>query len=70
MENRLDSMWLMILSCGAAFLLVIILPYFGFSSNWSLGIAMGVMIGLHVLMMKNHGHVHNSSQKQKGGSCH
>ena len=73
-HNHSNHMWMMILACGGAFLLILILPFFGLSKNWSVGIAIIAMVGLHFLMMK--GHSNNNSNKGKmkkelkGGSCH
>ena len=51
--------WLMILACGGALLLIFVLPLFGLSKNWSAGISVAVMIGLHLWMMRGHsGHNH------------
>ncbi len=72
--NHLNHMWIMILACGGAFLLILILPPLGISKGWSSGIAVAVMIGLHLLMMRGHSgqgnHSEHNSKKQKGGSCH
>ena len=67
-HNGFSHMWIMVLACGGAFLLILILPLLGISKNWSTGVAIVVMIGLHLLMMRNNsGHNH---EKQKVGSCH
>ena len=63
-----NHMWMMVLACGGGLLLLLILPTFGLSRNWSFGIAMAVMIGLHLLMMR--GHSGNNNKEHKGGACH
>lgn len=71
-DNHKNHMWLMALACGGAFLLILVLPLFGFSKNWSIGIAIAVMIGLHLWTMRGHSehnHSENKSTKMKGG-CH
>ncbi len=67
-HNGFSHMWIMVLACGGALLLVLVLPLLGLSKNWSFGIAMMVMMGLHFLMMRNHSE--RNHKKQKGGSCH
>ena len=63
--NHMSHMWLMVFACGGALLLILVLPLFGISKNFSAGIAFAVMIGLHLLMMRSHsGHNHN---RLKGG---
>jgi len=68
-HSHSSHMWMMVLACGGALLLILILPFFGLSKNWSVGIAIIVMLGLHFLMMRSHSG-HNPNDKQKGGSCH
>jgi hypothetical protein len=64
-----NHMWLMILACGGAFLLILVLPFFGLSRSWSAGVGIFVMVGLHLWMMKGHSHNHNhlSNKRMKGG---
>ena len=70
-NNHTNHMWIMALSCGVAFLLILVLPLIGLSKNWSFGIAFTVMVGLHLWMMKGHSHNHSNKDKTKeGGSCH
>ncbi len=65
-RNHISHMWMMILACGGALLLILVLPLLGLSKNWSVGIAITVMIGLHLLMMRGHLN-HSNHKKQKGG---
>ena len=65
-----NHMWTMIFACGGAFLLILVLPLFGLSKNWSAGIAIAVMIGLHLFMMRGHSHNHSNHEKMKGGKAH
>ena len=57
-DNHTSHMWLMALACGGALLLILVLPLLGLSKNWSVGIAIAVMIGLHLWMMRGHPHNH------------
>ncbi len=67
-HDNTSHMWLMFLSCGGAFLLILVLPLFGLSKNWSVGIAIAVMIGLHLWMMRGHSnHSHPENKKHNGG---
>ena len=59
-----NHMWMMVLACGGALLLILVLPLLGLSKNWVIGIAISVMIGLHLWMMKGHSHNNNSEHKQ------
>lgn len=45
--------WIMALACGGALLLSFVLQLFGLSKTWSFGIAIVVMIGLHLLLMRH-----------------
>ena len=66
-ENHISHMWMMIFACGGAFLLILLLPLFGASKNWSIGISIAVMIGLHLLMMRGHSdHCHSKNNQHKG----
>lgn len=47
-------LWLMVLACAVPLLLVFVLPLFGFRGNLA-WIAIGLMVLLHVWMMKGHG---------------
>lgn len=60
-------MWMMALACGGALVLVLILPLFGVSKNWSLGISIAVMVGLHLWMMRGHSDKDNH-KNHKGGA--
>ena len=56
----------MAIACGGAFLLILVLPFLGISKNWSVGIAITVMVGLHLLMMRdNSGHNHKKKMKEE-----
>jgi Flp pilus assembly protein TadB len=58
-------MWIMALACGGALLLILVLPLIGVSKYWAAGIAVAVMIGLHVWMMRGHSdHSHHKGQKR------
>ena len=54
---------MMALACIIPFAIILVLPFFGISSKWTTFGAIGLMIFLHVLMMKNH----FSSDNNKGG---
>jgi low affinity Fe/Cu permease len=53
-HNHSKHMWLMVVACIGALLLLLVLPLIGLSKNWSVGISIAVMVGLHLLMMKGH----------------
>ena len=55
----------MVLACGGAFLLILVLPILGLSKNWSVGISIAVMVGLHLWMMRGH-FDHDSHKEHKG----
>ncbi|MDO8460284.1 MAG: hypothetical protein Q7S74_04200 [Nanoarchaeota archaeon] len=68
-NNHTSHMWMMVFACGGAFLLILVLPLFGVSKNWSTGIAIVVMVGLHLLMMRGHsGYSHSEHNQRKGGA--
>lgn len=66
-NNHTSHMWMMIFACGGAFLLILLLPLIGISKNWATGIAIAVMIGLHLWMMKGHSD-HTNHKEHKGGA--
>ena len=70
MKNKHTShMWIMVLACGGALLLILVLPLIGLSQNWAAGISIAVMIGLHLWMMRGHsGTSHIEHKEHKGGS--
>ncbi len=49
-------LWIMLVSCIGAVLLLIFLPFMGLSKNLTTVVALIFMIGSHLLMMKNHFH--------------
>jgi len=68
-HQNTSHMGMMILACGGAFLLLLVLPLIGLSKNWSTGISIAVMIGLHLWMMRGHsGTSHIEHKEHKGGS--
>jgi len=64
-HNNTTHMWMMVIACGGALLLILVLPLIGLSKNWSFGIAVAVMIGLHLLMMRGHSDSYSKSEKHK-----
>lgn len=62
-HNPTNHMWMMALACGGALLLILMLPLIGLSKNWSVGISIAAMIGLHLLIMR--GHSDHDSTKHK-----
>ena len=68
-HNHPNHMWIMLVACGGAFLLTLILPAIGVSKNWSSGLAIGAMIGLHLLMMRRHSTSKPNTLNEKG-RCH
>lgn len=64
-HNHSNHMWLMALACGGALLLILVLPLFGLSKNWSSGIAITVMIILHLWMMRGHSHKNHTNEKSQ-----
>ena len=53
-HNHSNHLWLMIIACGGAFLLTLVLPLIGLSKRWSVGISIAVMVGLHLWIMGRH----------------
>lgn len=53
-HNHANHMWMMVLACGGAFLLILVLPLLGLSKNWSVGISIAFMVVLHLWMMRGH----------------
>jgi len=51
-----SHMILMILGCGLPILALFLLPFFGFSDEYVLVLAIVLMFGLHFLMMGSHNH--------------
>ena len=67
MKNKHTShKWIMVLACGGALLLILVLPLIGLSQNFAAGIAIAVMICLHLWMMR--GHSDHSHAEHKGGA--
>lgn len=63
-HDHTNHMWMMVLACGGALLLIFVLPFFGLSKNWSAGISIAFMIGLHLWMMRGHSdHSHHKKHK-------
>jgi len=46
----------MILACVIPLLLIFLLPFFGIRSNYTIFIAMILMVVIHLFMMKGHNH--------------
>jgi len=67
-HNHSNHMWMMALACGGALLLILVLPFFGLSKNWSSWIAIGVMVVLHLWMMRGHSDHNHTSHKEHGGA--
>ena len=68
-HNHSNHMWLMAIACGGALLLLLVLPLIGLSKNWSVGISIAVMVGLHLWMMRGHSdHSHMEHNEHKGGA--
>ena len=68
-HNHSNHMWMMALACGGALLLILVLPLIGLSKNWSVGISIAVMVGLHLWMMRGHSeHSHAEHKEHKGGT--
>ncbi len=64
-----SHMWMMVIACGGALLLILVLPLIGLSKNWSVGISIAVMVGLHLWMMRGHSdHNHTEHKEHKGGA--
>jgi len=63
-HNPSSHIWMMALACGGALLLILVLPLLGLSKNWSVGISLAVMIGLHLWMMRDNS-CHNPSKHAK-----
>jgi len=63
-SHGVGHMLKMTLACIIPFAIILILPFFGVSSKWTTFGAVGLMIFLHVLMMKDHFLSHD---KHKGG---
>jgi Flp pilus assembly protein TadB len=66
-SNHTNHALLMIVACGGALILTLVLPLWGIPQNWSVGIALVVMIGLHFWMMGRHSNHHNNDA-HKGGA--
>lgn len=66
-HNHTSHMWMMAIACGGALLLILVLPIFGLSRNWSAGISIVFMVGLHLWMMRGHSE-HSHHEKHKEGA--
>ena len=53
-NHGMKHMIMMALACVIPLVLIFMLPFFGISSKWTSVGAIGLMIFLHVLMMKDH----------------
>jgi len=68
-HNHSNHMWMMVIACGGAILLLLVLPLIGLSKNWSVGISIAVMVGLHLWMMRGHSdHKHTEHKEHEGGA--
>ncbi len=62
--GTIKHMIMMAIACGGAFLLILVLPIIGLSKNWSAGISIAFMIGLHLWIMRRHSdHGHHKEHK-------
>ncbi|MBS3082048.1 hypothetical protein J4416_03915 [Candidatus Pacearchaeota archaeon] len=66
-HNHSNHMWMMILACGGALFIILVFPFLGLSKNWVAGIAIAVMVVLHLWMMKGHSSHNNSEHKGHKG---
>ncbi len=66
-HDQTNHMWMMVLACGGAFLLLLVLPLIGLSKNWSVGISITVMVIIHLWMMRGH-FDHGNHKEHKGGT--
>lgn len=65
-HDHSNHMWTMALACGGALLLILVLPLIGLSQSWAVGIAIVVMVIMHLWMMK--GHLTTNHKGHKRGS--
>ena len=66
-SNHTNHMWMMVIACGGALLLILLLPLLGISKGWSSGIAISLMIILHLwMMMKGHSNHSNHKEHNRG----
>ena len=64
-HDHSNHMWTMALACGGALLLILVLPFIGLSQSWAVGIAVVVMVIMHLWMMRGHSD-HGNHKKHKG----
>ncbi len=64
-HNSLKHMVLMILACVVPLALIFLLPIFGISSKWTIAGSVGLMIILHIWVMKD---CFPSNHESKSGS--
>ena len=53
-NHGMRHMIMMALACIIPLAIILVLPIFGVFSKWTIIGAMGLMVSLHVLTMKNH----------------
>lgn len=63
MQNN-HMLW-MVLACAIPLLIVFLLSLVGIKNNYIVILAMVLMIVLHLFMMKDHKHKHDTTQSKK-----
>ena len=63
-NHGMSQMVVMALACTVPLAIIVVLSFFGISSKWITIGAIGLMVFLHVLMMKDH---FSGNYKNKGG---
>jgi len=64
-HNNFKHMWMMVLACAIPLVIILLIPSLGISGKWITILAVGLMIILHMVLMKDHSSIHD--KKHKGG---
>ena len=64
-HNIFKHMSLMILACAIPLVIISLIPSLGISGKWITFLAFGLMIILHMVLMKDHFLIHNKKHKRE-----
>ena len=66
-NNNTKHMIMMTLACIIPLAIIFVLPFFGISSKWATGLAVALMVFLHILMIRHHSPKNKEHKEVKNG---